>query len=665
MGHFPCKLGLCSKMNQTPKGLMMKKSSMFKFGSDFKAESTSLKLLAFGAIILLMINAVLFFAFRHVTAVVVLISSLLVIVGAVVAVGFLFVKYRQEPVVRNKLEIEEDKREVQKKINEYQRKVNQTIANRKRITTEKDRELNLRKKAHMDLLRSLESQIERSHLKEESALQSELKKIQRQYFQDGMRSTLIVDSNVPGVGKGLAKRLAAEGIRSAKDVNYEKVLKVSGFGETKAKQVAAWRRNVESELRRTSPRSLPFQTENQIRDRYQYLRTDLGDKIQKEEDSYPPDVTEIKERAKKEHQRNDADQEEYQKRLESYQEDKNRVLHKLADYAEITFWLFLKQANLAEPQSWARLKLPAVVIPAAITLGLVGSAAASLGSAAVIIADSYTATPSMTPTLTSTPTATFTDTPTITLTSTNTATPTKTYTPTITDTSTITFTPSMTPTATLTQTPTATLPAAVEEYGCLPDDTLRQVGTYQSVIDGNTIKVKIDGETYSVHYIGVNVPAEGDYFWSESRSANYQRVAWQTLILIKDEYYQDQGKHIFRYVISQDKFINYELVQEGFGRFDLDLKDLSCYAALLQANGYARRELAGLWLPTPTPYPTAPYVPPTADRSDCDPRYPSVCIRYSSTDLDCSDIPFYNFYVGDSTDPHGFDGNDDGWACER
>ena len=48
---------------------------------------------------------------------------------------------------------------------------------------------------------------------------------------------------------------------------------------------------------------------------------------------------------------------------------------------------------------------------------------------------------------------------------------------------------------------------------------------------------------------------------------------------------------------------------------------------------------------------------------NCDPSYPSVCIPPPPPDLDCGQIPFTNFTVV-GTDPHGFDGDNDGIGCE-
>lgn len=52
-------------------------------------------------------------------------------------------------------------------------------------------------------------------------------------------------------------------------------------------------------------------------------------------------------------------------------------------------------------------------------------------------------------------------------------------------------------------------------------------------------------------------------------------------------------------------------------------------------------------------------------KKKCDPNYRGACIpKYSKVgDLDCDEIPWTDFKsVG--SDPHGFDGDNDGIACE-
>jgi micrococcal nuclease len=52
-----------------------------------------------------------------------------------------------------------------------------------------------------------------------------------------------------------------------------------------------------------------------------------------------------------------------------------------------------------------------------------------------------------------------------------------------------------------------------------------------------------------------------------------------------------------------------------------------------------------------------------AERENCDPSYPDVCIPRPPPDLDCGDIADKDFTVL-PPDPHGFDLEGDGTGCE-
>jgi hypothetical protein len=74
--------------------------------------------------------------------------------------------------------------------------------------------------------------------------------------------------------------------------------------------------------------------------------------------------------------------------------------------------------------------------------------------------------------------------------------------------------------------------------------------------------------------------------------------------------------------------------------------------------------------PTPTPTTTATSTStatatatPTTPGANCDASYPTVCIPPPPPDLDCTEIPHTKFTVV-GTDPHNFDGDNDGVGYE-
>ena len=71
-------------------------------------------------------------------------------------------------------------------------------------------------------------------------------------------------------------------------------------------------------------------------------------------------------------------------------------------------------------------------------------------------------------------------------------------------------------------------------------------------------------------------------------------------------------------------------------------------------------------IPTRTSRPVSTFTPrpaTSAQSSNCHPSYPTVCIPYYPPDLDCGQISYRRFQVVGS-DPHGFDGDNDGIGCE-
>jgi len=67
-------------------------------------------------------------------------------------------------------------------------------------------------------------------------------------------------------------------------------------------------------------------------------------------------------------------------------------------------------------------------------------------------------------------------------------------------------------------------------------------------------------------------------------------------------------------------------------------------------------------IPTSTPPPQPP-TPTATSAPTCDPNYSGACIPIVGFDLDCGDVGVKRFRVV-GVDRHGFDGDNDGIACE-
>ena len=114
---------------------------------------------------------------------------------------------------------------------------------------------------------------------------------------------------------------------------------------------------------------------------------------------------------------------------------------------------------------------------------------------------------------------------------------------------------------------------------CIPDISHYEVATLVDVIDGDSIKVNIEGDQYQVRYIGIDTPE----FKSEQRpeaieatNENERLLSGAIIYLFKDQTNTDYYDRLLRYVIVDDKFVNLELVRSGHARSKWYRPDISC-----------------------------------------------------------------------------------------
>jgi micrococcal nuclease len=187
------------------------------------------------------------------------------------------------------------------------------------------------------------------------------------------------------------------------------------------------------------------------------------------------------------------------------------------------------------------------------------------------------------------------------------------------------------------------------------------------VVDGDTIKVSIDGTEYTVRYIGMDTPetvkpgTPVQWMGPEASAANKALVEGQQVVLEKDVSEVDRYGRLLRDVWLERPdgwlLVNVELVRLGFASVSTFPPDVAYESVLLDAQREAREADRGLWAATP-----APAISPGAT-GGCDAAYPTVCIPPPPPDLDCADISFRRFEVL-APDPHNFDGDHNGIGCE-
>lgn len=155
-----------------------------------------------------------------------------------------------------------------------------------------------------------------------------------------------------------------------------------------------------------------------------------------------------------------------------------------------------------------------------------------------------------------------------------------------------------------------------------------EIAVVMRVINPFTVEAILNGQTVQIRYLGIDMPPWGnpvEYFTSDALDKNIQMVQGKVITLIKDQTDTDQQGYLLRYVFADDRFINYELIRQGYARFTTFPQDTSCDATLTTAQQQAQTDSAGIWA-------LAAATPPASAASS---GAPCDC---AGPDLDCRDF---------------------------
>ena len=139
-----------------------------------------------------------------------------------------------------------------------------------------------------------------------------------------------------------------------------------------------------------------------------------------------------------------------------------------------------------------------------------------------------------------------------------------------------------------------------------------QFAVVNSVTDGDTIRVDVDGEEYPLRYIGIDAP-EPDASdptikgWADAATAaNRALIEGREVYLERDVSDTDQFDRLLRHVwfVGPDGdwvLANLELVQRGFAQAKTYPPDEKYTSLLMQAQESAKTAAIGLWAPAASP----------------------------------------------------------------
>ena len=123
------------------------------------------------------------------------------------------------------------------------------------------------------------------------------------------------------------------------------------------------------------------------------------------------------------------------------------------------------------------------------------------------------------------------------------------------------------------------------------------------VVDGDTIRVRIDGRSERVRYIGIDTPESVkpgtpvQCFAKRASAANAALVAGRSVRLVGDVEQRDRYGRLLAYVYREPDgaFVNAQLVREGYARTLTIAPNVAHARELADLARAARQAHRGLW----------------------------------------------------------------------
>jgi micrococcal nuclease len=196
------------------------------------------------------------------------------------------------------------------------------------------------------------------------------------------------------------------------------------------------------------------------------------------------------------------------------------------------------------------------------------------------------------------------------------------------------------------------------------------VALVSRVVDGDTVEVRLHGQVRSVRLIGVDTPetvAPGqpvECYGAPASRYTTRILEGERVHLEFDEERNDHYGRLLAYVWSESTLFNRRLVARGLATVAIYPPNDKYEARLITSEERALAANRGLWDACAQGQRRSRNQGGTAPRrGPCDSNYMGACVARYPPDLDCPEVSATRFEsVGD--DPHGFDGDHDGVACE-
>lgn len=147
-------------------------------------------------------------------------------------------------------------------------KVNKITNQQLNITEKEKQEIDEVERELQSIVAEIDSCQSRLNAAESEEIVQEMHAVNDQSIADQLIQYSIRSANIAGIGPEITKRLLDAGIKTAADIEYEKVINVNGIGESRASNLISWRKQVEYTIIEEMPNPLSAYQAAAIREKY-------------------------------------------------------------------------------------------------------------------------------------------------------------------------------------------------------------------------------------------------------------------------------------------------------------------------------------------------------------------------------------------------------------
>jgi hypothetical protein len=183
---------------------------------------------------------------------------------------------------RRKIE-EREKKELDIKTKDVMKTIENLQSQRRSLQVQEQREIDKLQNNTGRLIHNLSSQLQTVDRSKAEELRKALADKQRDSVTNYLRSQLIDNAFIPGIGHGIKAHLRAAGIRSAADVSRHRLQGTPHIGPARESAVMWWRQEKENEANRTVPQRLDSNELGQIEAKWDSQRRQLDNQLRTEQ----------------------------------------------------------------------------------------------------------------------------------------------------------------------------------------------------------------------------------------------------------------------------------------------------------------------------------------------------------------------------------------------